>query len=189
MSNDRNKTLDSKATKILALVHSDLAGPIQPLAKDGYKYVLNFIDNYSSLTMLYFLKHKSDTLLAIMKYLADIAPYGHVKCLRTVNEIEFTSEPFQRLLLLNRIKHELSAPYSLHENATAECSWQTFSMARCLLIESKLRKTCGFMHWWLQRILEIVVIMKNTRKTPYEGFTSLKPNLRCIFFVRLVFVM
>ena len=28
MSNDRNKTLDCKATKILALVHSDLAGPI-----------------------------------------------------------------------------------------------------------------------------------------------------------------
>ena len=61
MSNDRNKTLDCKATKILALVRSDLAGPIQPLAKDFYKYVLNFIDDSSGLTMLYFLKHKSDT--------------------------------------------------------------------------------------------------------------------------------
>ena len=39
MSNDRNKTLDWKATKILTLVHNDLAGPIQLLAKDGYKYV------------------------------------------------------------------------------------------------------------------------------------------------------
>ena len=37
MSNDRSKTLDCKATKILALVHSDLEGPIQPLAKNGYK--------------------------------------------------------------------------------------------------------------------------------------------------------
>ena len=95
MSNDRNKTLDSKATKILALVHSDLAGPIQPIAKDGYKYVINFIDDYSGLTMLCFLKHKSDTLLATMKYLDDIIPYGHVKCLRTDNGTEFTSEPFQ----------------------------------------------------------------------------------------------
>ena len=42
MATDRNKTLDWKVTKTLALVHSDLAGPIQPLAKDGYKYVLNF---------------------------------------------------------------------------------------------------------------------------------------------------
>ena len=85
MSNDRNKTLDCKAAKFLALVHSDLAGSIQPLAKDCYKYVINFIDDYSGLTMLYFLKHKSDTLPATTKYLADIAPYGHVKCLRTDN--------------------------------------------------------------------------------------------------------
>ncbi len=64
MSNDKNKTLDHKATKILALVNSDLVNPIQPLVKDGYKYVLNFIDDYSGLTMLYFLKHKSNNLLA-----------------------------------------------------------------------------------------------------------------------------
>ena len=46
MSNDRNKTLDCKAIKILAIVHSDLAGPIKQLAKDGYKYVISFIDDY-----------------------------------------------------------------------------------------------------------------------------------------------
>ena len=55
MSNDRNRILDCKATKILAVVHSDLTGPIQPLTKDGYKYVLNFIDDYSGLTLIYFL--------------------------------------------------------------------------------------------------------------------------------------
>ena len=55
--------------------------------------------------MLYFLKHKSDTLLATMKYLADITPYSRVKCLWTDNGTEFTSEPFQQLLVLNRIKH------------------------------------------------------------------------------------
>ena len=93
MANDRNKTLDSKATKILALVHNDLASPIQPLAKDGCKYVINFIDDYSGLTMLYFLKQKSNTLLATKKYLA----YGHVKCLWTDYRMEFTPEPFQRV--------------------------------------------------------------------------------------------
>ena len=55
MSNDRNKTLDSKATKILVLVPTDFAGPIQPFANDGYRYVINFIDDYSDLTILYFL--------------------------------------------------------------------------------------------------------------------------------------
>ena len=103
MSNDRNRTLDCKATKILALVHSDLAGPIQPLAKDGYKNVINFIDDYSGLTMLYFLKHKSNTLLATTNYQADIDTYGYVKFVQTDNIMEFSSEPFQSLLVLNRI--------------------------------------------------------------------------------------
>ena len=74
MPNDRNKTSDCKATNILALEHRDLEGSVQPLAKYGNKYVLNFIDDYSDLTMLYFLKHKSNPLLATTKYLADSAP-------------------------------------------------------------------------------------------------------------------
>ena len=89
--------------------------------------------------MLYFLKNKSDTLLTTKKYLADITPYGHVKCLRTDNRTEFTSKPFQWLLVLKKkIKHEQSAPYSPHQKRTAERSWRTlFTMAKCLLIESK----------------------------------------------------
>ena len=75
-------------------LYTDLAGPIQPLAKYGYKYVLNFIDDYSSLRMLYFLKHKSNTLLITPKYLADIALYGHVKCLPTDNVTEFSFRTF-----------------------------------------------------------------------------------------------
>ena len=59
-------------------------------------------------------KQKFDTLLATTKYLADIAPYSHIKCLQTDNGMEFSSEPFQWLLVLNRIKHEQSASYSLH---------------------------------------------------------------------------
>ena len=72
--------MDHKATKIFALVHNDLAGAIQTLGTEGYKYVLNFIGEYFGHIILYFLKHKSDTLLAITKYLADIAPYSHAEC-------------------------------------------------------------------------------------------------------------
>ena len=37
--------------------YSDLASPIQPLAKEGYKYVLNFIDDYSGFVI--FLKYNA----------------------------------------------------------------------------------------------------------------------------------
>ena len=65
----------------------------------------------------YSLKNKSDTLLATTKYQVDITPYGYVKCLRTDNGTEFTSDPFQRLLVFIRIKHEQSALYSPHQNS------------------------------------------------------------------------
>ena len=81
MNEKCSKTLDQNATEILALMYSDLAGLNQPPGKEDYKYVLNFIDDCSDLIMLYFLKHKSGTLLTTKKYLVDIAPYGHEKCL------------------------------------------------------------------------------------------------------------
>ena len=129
MSNNRNKTLDRKATKILTLVHSDLAGLI-----DGYKYVINFILGLQC----YISKNRNPTLCSLQRNISLTSPlYGHVKFLRTDNRMEFTSEPFQRLLVLNRIKHERSAPYSPHQNA--ERSWRTLFFM-CLLIESKLPK-------------------------------------------------
>ena len=49
------------------------------------------------------------------------------------------------------------------------------------LLSQNCPRTCGFTHWWLQCILEIVII-KKTRKTPYESFTYSKPNLKSHIF-------
>ena len=127
--------------------------------------------------MLYFLKHKSDTLLAI-KYLGDIVPYGHVKFLWTDNGMEFSLEPFQLLLVLNRIKQEQSTPYSSCQNRITEQSWWTlFSMAGCLLFESISLKTCGCYTLMASVDIRNHCYNKNMRKTPCEGFTGSKPNL------------
>ena len=101
-------------------LYSHLAGPIQLLTKDGYKYVLNFID-YSGLIMLYFLKHKSNTLLTTMKYLMDITPYSHVKCL-------WTMRPSSPLNLFNIYLYLIGSNTSIqllifpHQNGTTEHS-------------------------------------------------------------------
>ena len=56
MSQSRNRLPDSRATKILEIVHVDLAGPIDSTAKDSFKYVLGCIDDYSGLIVTYMLK-------------------------------------------------------------------------------------------------------------------------------------
>ena len=110
---------------LLQLVHSDLAGPITPGSKEGHKYAMIFVDDYSGAFGVYFLKNKSDTIRATEQFLADTAPYGTVKRLRSDNGGKYVSEEFKSLLLKNHIKHEQSAPYSPHQNGTAERAWRS----------------------------------------------------------------
>jgi len=169
MTQNRSRKPDAHATNVLELVHCDLAGPVDPVAKDGFRYALVFVDDYSGCTVTYFLKQKSDTVKATKRYLADIAPYGTVKCLRTDNAGEFMSAEYEDLLVENKIKHQTSAHYSPHQNGTAERAWHTlFDMARCMLIESGLPK---FM--WTYAVM-CAVYTRNRCYNPRLDMTSLE---------------
>jgi len=142
----RNREPDRKAKKPLELVHTDLAGPMQTPSIEGHRYAQLFTDDYSGTMFVYFLRFKSDTVQATERFLADIAPYGEVKCIRSDNSTEFTRRDFQALLTKNRIRHETSAPYSPHQNGTADRGWRTlYDMSRCLLLESEFQISYGSM--------------------------------------------
>ena len=106
MTNVRSREPDAKAEIPLALVHADLAGPVTPESDKGFKYALALTDDYSGAIFTYLLKNKSDTLAATEKFLADFSPFGQVKCIRSDNGSEFTSNAFKTLLVKNKIKHE-----------------------------------------------------------------------------------
>ena len=46
--------------------------------RDGFKYAITFVDDYSSYIFVNFLKQKSDASNALKKFLADSSPYGKV---------------------------------------------------------------------------------------------------------------
>ena len=116
----RNRKPDDKAKSLFEFVHCDLVGPISPTAREGYKYCLMFVDDFSGTSIVYFLKAKSNTTEATKRFLADSAPFSNVKTLRSDNGTEFTGSGFESLLVENKIKHEFSAPYSPHQNGTVE---------------------------------------------------------------------
>ena len=91
MTQNRSRVPDRKATAPLELVHSGLAGTINPVAKDGFKYSLSFVDVYSGVIFVYFLKQKSDTLEATEQFLVDTASIGKVECIRSDNDGELKS--------------------------------------------------------------------------------------------------
>ena len=78
MVQHRNRDPDERAASPLELVHCDLAGPVDPVAKEGFRYAMSFVDDYSGTNMIYFLKKKSDSVAATERFLADCAPYGKV---------------------------------------------------------------------------------------------------------------
>ena len=166
------------AKSLFELVHCDLAGPISPTAREGYKYCLMFVDDFSGTSMVYFLKAKSDTTEATKRFLTDSAPFDNVKTLRSDNGTEFPGSGFESLLVENKIKHEFSAPYYPHQNGTVECGCRTvFDMARCLMIEANLPKLL-----WSYAVYASVYIRNrcvNPRlgMTPYEALSGKKPDL------------
>ena len=176
MSN--NGEADKRATAPLEIVYCDLAGPITPATREGFKYTLSCIDDYTGVSMVYFLKEKSDVVKGTERFLADVSPYGKVKCVRSDNGGGFISAEFENLLVRNQIKHEIAAQYSPHQNDTVEKSWRTvFEMARCRISESKLPKEL-----WTYAVMCSVYIRNrcfNPRlgKTPFEAFTGEKPDL------------
>ena len=174
-----NRKPDARALKPLDHVHSDLAGPISPVAKDGFEYAICFLDDYSGMVFHYFMKHKSDTTLATAKFIADVAHIGKIKRLRTDNGGEYMEGSFKDLLVQHSIKHERSAPYTPQQNGTAERSWRTsFDMARCLLLDSRLPKNLWTYALSTSRYTRNRCFQKRTACTPYELFTGKKPNIR-----------
>ena len=174
----RSRIPDARATSPMEFIHSDLSGPVDPAAKDGFRYAITFTDDYSSAIFIYFLKQKSDAVMALEKFIADVSPYGKVKKLRTDNGGEYMSGEFESVLVKNAIRHETSAPYSPHQNGTAERNWRTiFEMGRSLLIESNLPKTL-----WTYAVMAAVFIrnrcyIQRTNETPYYLLTGYRPNI------------
>ena len=121
----RSRVPDVRATKPFEFVHTDTTGIIKTESMDGIKYVICFTCDHTGMVYPYMLKNKSagGVIAASLQFLADIAPYGVVKRLRTDNGTEYDNESYRNLMRKKSIKLEHSAPYSPHQNGTAERSW------------------------------------------------------------------
>jgi hypothetical protein len=63
-------TSQSRASRPLQLVHSDVHGPVKVRTHQGYRYWVTFIDDFSRFKAVYLLKHKSETFAAFKQYKA-----------------------------------------------------------------------------------------------------------------------
>ena len=178
LPDSRNRKPDARAKAPLELVHTDPSGPIEPISRGGFRYSIAFTDDFSGAVAVYLLKNKSDAVRAAEKILADVAPYGTVKCIRSDEGSELISKEFGSFLSKNGIWHDKSCPNSPHQNNTAERHWRTlFEMGRCLLTQGNINKES-----WPYAVMAAAHIRnrcynKRLQRTPYQAMTGRKPNL------------
>lgn len=82
-----------RASKPLELIHSDVYGPMKTITHRGDKYFLIFVDDFSRMTWLYFLKHKSEVFYVFKKFKSMVENQKglKIKTLRNDRGAEHTS--------------------------------------------------------------------------------------------------
>jgi len=100
------------SSETLGLIHSDLL-ELPTLSYSKYKWVIIFLDDYSSYCRVAFLRKKSDAaeaIKAVFQLWLNTTSYS-VKCLHTDNEGEYMTSELQSFLCEQGIVHETSIPY------------------------------------------------------------------------------
>jgi hypothetical protein len=91
------KTKEYATSKPLELVHTDLCGPTRTKSLQGESYFMFLIDDYTRMTWVTFLKNKSEAFekFKAFKALVENETDLKIKCLRSDNGGEFTSNEFE----------------------------------------------------------------------------------------------
>jgi hypothetical protein len=94
------KTKEYTTSKPLELVHTDLCGPTRTKSLQGEKYFMLLIDDYTRMTWVSFLRNKSEAFekFKSFKALVENEIDLKIKCLRSDNGGEFTSNEFEEFL-------------------------------------------------------------------------------------------
>lgn len=176
-------TARRRPTRRLEIVSSDILGPFTP-GKNGEKYVVTFIDNFSKYTCIALLKNKSDVAAAFARYHKNVEskfPGEKLHMLRADRAKEYINGTFRDYCNAAGIEIEETSPYSPQLNGTAERMNRTLTeKLRALLYESNL----DYSHWpYAVEMATFLINRSPTRtnpncKTPFELWNGYKPDLQ-----------
>jgi transposase InsO family protein len=163
------------------LLYSDIMD-FPCLTREGYKYVITFIDGKSRYTCTYLLKNKSGALTAYTQYTAWFERQsGRVhKIVRTDNGGEYTSKEFADLLSRAGTYHQTTIPHTPEQGGAYE-RWNLTSAnkIRCALIESQLPASFwGELMMTATYLTNISPTASLKNMTPFESFYGYKPDIR-----------
>lgn len=172
----------TKSSGVLDLVHADLCGPMENLSLGKARYFLLFVDDFSRMCTVYFLREKNETLKYFKQYkqFVENQQSKRIKILRSDNGGEFCSKEMENYLRQCGIVHQKTNSYTPEQNGLCErYNRSIVEKARCLLFDAQFQKNL-----WAEAVHTAVYILNrapaagiDNNTTPYEIWTGRKPNL------------
>lgn len=176
---------NSRSSRILELIHSDVSGPMSEPAWDGSEYFVTFTDDFSRASMVYCIKRKSDVFDKFKEYVS-MAEARHgckISALKTDNGGEYTSNEFKRYCRERGIRIVYTVPHNPEMNAVSERLNRILQeKARTMLL------ACGIeWHFWNEAVMTANYLKNRSptsafgkqfaNKTPAEIWYGNKPDL------------
>lgn len=172
----------SRATRSLAVVHSDVYGPLENPSLGGNRYFVTFVDEFTRKLWIYLIKEKSEVFIVFTKFcaLAERQSGHHLRVLRTDGGGEYNSREYDTFYEERDIDHWVTAPYTPQHNGLAERRNRTLlDMARSMLKGKEMPNS-----FWGEAVTAAAFILNSspTKRmkdvTPEEAWSDCKPSVR-----------
>ncbi|GJU73539.1 putative RNA-directed DNA polymerase [Tanacetum coccineum] len=172
---------EHKTTNIGDLVHLDLWGPYKVVSKDGFRYFLTIVDDYTRGVWIYLLKTKDEVFDLFTSFINHIQNQFKcsIKTVRSDNGTEFVNNKMALLFNNLGIVHQTSCAYTPQQNGIAERKHRhLLNVARSLLFQSGIP-----LSMWPECILTAAYLVNRlpssvlNGKSPFELVYRVKPNL------------
>ncbi|KAK8957726.1 hypothetical protein KSP39_PZI001286 [Platanthera zijinensis] len=172
------KKKGARANNLLELIHSDVCGPMNVCARDGFRYFITFTDDYSRYGYVYLMKHKSESLAKFKEYRTEVENQldKRIKVLRTDRGGEYLSNEFSTYLKEGGILPQLTPPGTPQWNGVSERRNRTLlDMVRPMMCQTDLP-----LYFWGHALLTAAYTLnfvptKAVDKTPHEIWVGKPP--------------
>ncbi|GJV10853.1 putative RNA-directed DNA polymerase [Tanacetum coccineum] len=173
---------EHKSTALGELVHLDLWGPYKVVSKEGYRYFLTIVDDYSRAVWAYLLKSKEEVFDCVYTFFHLIKNQFHksVKVFRSDNGTEFLNHKMTKFCGTNGIIHQTSCAYTPQQNGIVERKHRhLLNVARSLLFQGGIP-----LYLWSECILTACYLINRLPssvlkgKSPYQLVFNKKPPMK-----------
>ena len=172
-----------RAADLLGIIHSDVCGPFNEMARGNFHYFITFTDDLSRYGFVYLMKHKSESFEKFKEFKAEVENQlgKNIKALRSDRGGEYLSTEFGDFLKASGIISQLTPPSTPQHNGVSERRNRTLlDMVRSMMSYTDLS-----ISFWGHAILTAAYLLnrvpsKSVSSTPYEIWYGKQPSLNHI---------